>query len=182
MRFTALVVPTITSSKKRLNSAIPTTPGSEHQVAVEARNHYVLRYADIPQRQYVGEDDRQGEEQKLEANAQAFAALLGDLLPVVVEADPRHRRDYQKGREGRHIRPCDDQQRRQQAHQHHQPAHRRRAGFDQVRLRPLLAYELAELARLQERYVLRTEHHRYEKRYASREHDAKQESSFPLTF
>src|SRR5215204_1839604 len=142
----------------------PHHPRSEDQVAVEARHHHVLGDADVAQRQDVGKDDRQGEEQELEADAQALAPLLGDLLPVVVQPDPRHRRD--------------DQERRERAHQHHDPAHRRRAGFDQVRLRSLLAHELAEFARLQELYVLRPERHRYQERYGSREHDAKQGSGF----
>src|SRR5215218_8709645 len=160
----------------------PDYPWSEDQITVEARHHHVLGDADVAQRQDVGKDDRQGEEQELEADAQALAPFLGDLLPVVVQPDPRYRRDNQERRERRHVRPRHDQQRRHQAHQHHHPAHRRRAGFDQMRLRPFLAHELAELARLQELYVLRPEHHRYQERYGSREHDAKQGSGFLLAF
>src|SRR5829696_2891361 len=159
----------------------PYNPRPQDQTTVEVRHQHGLADAHVAHREHVGQHYRQGQQQELVAGAKTLRPLLGDLLPVVVEPDAGDDGDQDQRRQRRYVGPRHHHERPEQARQHHDPTHGRGARLDEVRLRSLLAYELPELARLQELDELRAEHHGYQERYRRREYNAKQELDSPST-
>src|SRR5829696_2182702 len=154
----------------------------QHQAAVEVGHEHGLGDTYVAHGEHVRQNHREGQQKELVAGAQPLRTLSGDLLPVVVEADAGHDGDEQERRERGHVGPRHHHERPKEAREHHDPTHRRGAGFDQMRLGSLLADELPELPRLQELDELRAEQHRYQKRHSSREYNTKQELDSPSTY
>src|SRR5215212_2327766 len=86
---------------------------SQDQAAVEIRHEHGLGDADVANRQDVGQYHSERQKEELVAGAQPFGTLLGDLLPVVVEAYARNDGDEQERRECGHGWPRHHHERRE---------------------------------------------------------------------
>ena len=98
-------------------------------------------------------------------------ALLGDLRPVVEEAEEGAGQGGAEHGEARRVVLAEDQERHGDREEDHQPAHGRSARLPRVALGPLLADVLAELALAQERDELRSQEHADEQRGHPRDQD-----------
>src|SRR3954454_251375 len=125
-----------------------------------------------PLRGDVPEPDRDRDRHaELRARAQAERAALDDLRVVVGEPEQRARDRGAEHPDRAPVVVAEDQERDRDGGEDDDPAHRRRAGLLVVALGALLADELPELARAQERDELRRQEDADQQRRRARDED-----------